>query len=91
MALSIDDIIELVRNKQAELPNGQLVENQVAPFVEEMQGWIKNMDFSLPEGATIIAYSGEANTDFAWEVAKKYRQLQVIMLFILEILHQENY
>lgn len=71
MALSIDDIIELVRNKQAELPNGQLVENQVAQFVEEMQGWIKNMDFSLPEGTTIIAYSGEANTDFAWEVARE--------------------
>ena len=35
-----------------------------------MQGWIKNMDFSLPEGTTIIAYSGEANTDFAWEVAR---------------------
>lgn len=71
MALSIDDIIEFVRRKEDTLPNGKLAESQVVQFVEEMQGWIKDMDFSLPEGTTIVAYSGEANTDLTWEVARE--------------------
>ena len=70
--LSIEDIVKLVRNKQVEFEGKELDEKQIAQFVDEIQSWIRQMDFTLPEGTTIVAYSGGANgKDYAWEVARE--------------------
>ena len=69
--MSIDDIVELIRSKQIELSGEELDKNQITRLVKEIQSWIMQMDFTLPEGTTVVAYSGEANTDYAWEVARE--------------------
>lgn len=71
MALSIDDIVERIKYKEVEFLGKKLEKDQIVQFVKELQGWIMQMDFSLPEGTTVVAYSGEANTDYAWEVARE--------------------
>ena len=71
MGLSVGDIIDFVE-KEIEVCQGKkLSDKEVLDFVGRLQSKIAQMDFSVPEGTTMVAYSGWANDcTYAWEVAK---------------------
>ena len=64
MALQVDDIIEFVETWRIEngiANNLELSNDQIIKFVSELQNKIAEMDYSVPEGVTIIGYSGNSN------------------------------
>lgn len=70
MSLSIDDIIKFIVDYKA--TNGVIsTEEQIAKFVGELQEKISFMDFSVPNGTTIIGYTGESNGVGAWKIVKE--------------------
>lgn len=54
---TIDDIIKFVE-EYGEKVGRQLQGEEIADFVKQLQQEISKMDFSLPEGTTVIAYAG---------------------------------
>ena len=72
MALSVKDIIDFVIKEQEHFQGQELSREEVVDFIGRLQTQIKQMDFSVPEGTTMVAYSGWANDCVrAWEVADK--------------------
>ena len=70
MESSVKRIIDFI--KQWANDNGFAESNsQVVKFVSELQNEIKKMNFSVPEGTTIIAYSGFSNGEQTWKIAKQ--------------------
>ena len=45
-----------------------LADEQIARFVGELQERVAKMDYSIPEGSTVIGYSGGSNGTPAWEI-----------------------
>ena len=43
---------------------------ELEEFIEELHKKIVQMDYSVPDGATIIGYSGQSNKQDAWKIAK---------------------
>lgn len=71
---TIDDIINFVNGwlESKGLPQGtSLTDAHITEFIGELQEQISHMDFSVPEGATIIVYTGNYNGINAWEVAEQ--------------------
>ena len=63
------DIIEYAKNwKILKGYEGFLTNEQIAEFVGDLQDQVSLMDFSLPEGTTIIGYSGISNNVKAYEI-----------------------
>lgn len=74
MALQVDDIIEFVETWRIEngiANNLELSNDQIIKFVSELQNKIAEMDYSVPEGVTIIGYSGNSNKCEAWKIVAK--------------------
>lgn len=70
----IEDIIKFVKDwcDKNQIPQDvDLNDMQIAKFVNELQVEIAKMNFSVPEGTTIIAYSGFSNGNSAYEIAKQ--------------------
>lgn len=69
MYLKVDDIIEWVESyNQTDAP---LKGKELETFIKELHNKIAQMDFSVNEGTTIIAYSGFSNGEEAWKIAKE--------------------
>ena len=67
----IEDIFQFVKEWRSTkgIPDDTiLTEDQIEIFVGELQKEICKMDFSLPEGTTIIGYSGSSNGTPAWKI-----------------------
>ena len=74
MILTSSDIIECVKNWQNN--NGiseevKLNDQQIGKFISELQKKISKMNYSVPEGTTVIAYSGLSNGEDAWKIVQK--------------------
>ena len=79
------DIIEYAKNwKILKGYEGFLTNEQIAEFVGDLQDQVSLMDFSLPEGTTIIGYSGISNNVKAYEIVD-WEQKQFILLICLRV------
>ena len=59
---TIDDIVDFINHYYESNGKQELVkETDIAKFVKELQQEIAKMKFSLPEGTTVIAYTGTYN------------------------------
>lgn len=63
-----EDIIEFVKKWRS--TDEILTEEQITKFVAELQEQISLMDYSLPNGTTIIGYSGKSNDIQVWKIVK---------------------
>ena len=78
MALNVSDIIKFVeewRSKNGFADDIKLNDNQIATFVADLQSKVKQMDFSVPKGTTVIGYSGCSNGNAAWQIAKEISEI----------------
>ena len=57
---TIDDVIKFVKEYGEKLGR-QLQGEEIADFVKQLQQEIAKMDFSVPKGTTVIAYTGTYN------------------------------
>lgn len=62
--------VEDWRNKQGLPDDIKLTDSQIAKFVMDLHEEVSKMNFSIPNGATIIAYSGDSNSTRTWQIAK---------------------
>ena len=71
--LTQDDIFEFAENYRSAngLGEGKLTEEQVARFVGELQERVALMDYRIPEGSTIIGYSGKSNGEQVWKIVRE--------------------
>ncbi len=78
MAVSVTDIIKFVegwRSRNGFDDDVKLEDNQIATFVSELQSKVKQMDFSVPNGTTVIGYSGDSNGEKTWKIAAKLSEI----------------
>ena len=71
--LTQDDIFEFAENYRSAngLGEGKLTDEQIAKFVGELQERVARMDYSIPEGSTIIGYSGNSNGEQVWKIVRE--------------------
>ena len=67
---TVEDVIEFVL-EYGKKYGRTLQGSEITRFVEKLQQEIGNMDFSVPEGATVIAYTGTYNGIASYKVANK--------------------
>ena len=48
-----------------------LTDEQIAKFVGELQERVAKMDYSIPEGSTVIGYSGNSNGEQVWKIVRE--------------------
>ena len=68
------DIIDFAENWRS--ANGfaegeTLADEQIARFVGELQERVALMDYSIPEGSTVIGYSGNSNGEQVWKIVRE--------------------
>ncbi len=68
------DIVDFAENWRS--ANGfaegeTLAGEQIAKFVGELQERVARMDYSIPEGSTIIGYSGNSNGEQVWKIVRE--------------------
>ena len=67
------DIVEFAKNWRSAngLGEGKLTDEQISRFVGELQERVAKMDYSIPEGSTVIGYSGNSNGEQVWKIVEK--------------------
>ena len=68
-----EDIIEFAQNWRSAngLGEGKLTDEQISRFVGELQERVALMDYRIPEGSTIIGYSGNSNGEQVWKIVRE--------------------
>ena len=68
--MTIQDIVNYIYNWRSN--NGCITSREQAiQFNQDLQGQISQMDFSAPEGSSIITYSGKSGSVFNWQIATR--------------------
>ena len=67
------DIIDFAENWRSAngLGEGKLTDEQIAKFVGELQERVALMDYRIPEGSTVIGYSGNSNGEQVWKIVQE--------------------
>ena len=67
------DIIDFAENWRSAngLGEGKLTDEQISRFVGELQERVAKMDYSIPEGSTVIGYSGNSNGEQVWKIVRE--------------------
>ena len=66
---SVPDIVDFVNDYYKE--HGILTDDkEILEFVKELQKQIANMSFEIPQGATVIGYSGNSNGQGAYKIVE---------------------
>ena len=67
------DIVDFAENWRSAngLGEGKLTDEQISRFVGELQERVAKMDYSIPEGSTVIGYSGNSNGEQVWKIVRE--------------------